>query len=46
MLQGYYKRFLRSESNENLISFGDPHGRLGVLGIVNGNHWKVYQLPD
>lgn len=46
MLQGYYKRFLRNESNENLISFGSPHGRLGVLGIVNGNHWKVYQLPD
>lgn len=46
MLQGYYKRFLRNESNENLISFGDPHGRLGILGIVNGNHWKVYQLPD
>ena len=46
MLQGYYKRFLRNESNENLISFGSPHGRLGVLGIVNGSHWKVYQLPD
>ncbi len=46
LLQGYYKRFLRNEKNENLISFGDPHGRLGILGIVHGNHWKVYQLPD
>ena len=46
MLQGYYKRFLKNENKENLISFGDPHGRLGIIGIVNGHHWKVYQLPD
>ena len=46
MLQGYYKRFLKNENKENLISFGDPHGRLGIIGIVNGHHWKIYQLPD
>jgi hypothetical protein len=46
MIQGYYKRFLRSERNEHLISFGVPSGVLGILGIVNGSHFKVYQLPD
>ena len=46
MLQGYYKRFLKRETNEHLISFGDPNGHLGALGIVHGNHWNIYQLPD
>ena len=46
MLQGYYKRFLKSEEHEHLIAFGEPNGRLGVIGIRNGNHWNIYQLPD
>lgn len=46
MIRGYYKRFLRSEQNEHLISFGAPNGVLGILGIVNGSHYKIYQLPD
>lgn len=46
MLQGYYKRFLKSEEHEYLISFGAPNGQLGIIGIRNGNHWSIYQLPD
>ncbi len=46
MLQGYYKRFLKNEKHEALISFGSPNGQLGIIGICNGTHWKIYQLPD
>ncbi len=46
MLQGYYKRFLKSAEHENLITFGAPNGLLGNILIRNGSQWSIYQLPD
>ncbi len=46
MLGGYYKRFLKNWTGQRLISFSDPEGRFGVIGIEHGQRWHIYQLPD
>jgi hypothetical protein len=47
MIGAYYKNFMRNGAlNYRLISFCDPRGRLGALGIEHGRRWHIFQLSD
>ncbi len=53
MLQGYYKRFLKSEEREHLISFGAPNGRsassefaMAIIGIFTNWLTKASSSED